>query len=182
MSHLSWVRVCLSISNRKLPPEKREGPNQRARLMPQRSKPCQLFFMVQNKHLVHRVHARTCTDARVYTHRCTGQRTHTNTHTLQNVNVFLVRSGSRLLASQLSRPPSSIAPTDIMSTPSLHFPRERLEENIAVMLVWPTLQTPDSVFLLMVMTLTAGGDGAYRKYFLRGMVHKTKHKSPLNSE
>lgn len=48
------------------------------------------------------------------------------------------------------------------------------------MLVEPTLQTPDSVFLRLVMTLAAGGDGACHKYFLRGMVHKTKHKSPLN--
>lgn len=30
------------------------------------------------------------------------------------------------------------------------------------------------------MTLAAGGDGACHKYFLRGMAHKTKHKSPLN--
>lgn len=32
------------------------------------------------------------------------------------------------------------------------------------------------------MTVAAGGDGACHKYFLWGMVHKTKHKSPLNFE
>ena len=78
--------------------ESAKGQNQRRSLQPQRGKPCQLLFMVHNNHLFHRVYAQTCTNVHVYTHSRWLTNTHTHTHTVPNVNVFLVRSGSRLLA------------------------------------------------------------------------------------
>lgn len=69
-----------------------------------------------------------------YTHASIRWPKHAHKDTLKNVNVFLVRSRSRLLALWLSRHPSTIVPTEI-TDPSSTPQRDGAEENIAVMLV-----------------------------------------------
>lgn len=102
--------------------------------MPQRGKLCQLLFMVRNNHLVHRVYACTCIDIHVYTHSHALAYKHTHTPKCKcfSGEVRFQALGILALLSSILHSANRHHETPLSFPP---LPRERLEENIAMMLV-----------------------------------------------